>query len=126
MKLQDQCCLLEQAKRLKELGVIQQSVACFIGEELHLFEKSFYNWAEQKNLVAVAAFTVAELGAMLPSGYDTMHATNDGWRCFDLDGIEMREKPFETEAESRAHAIIKLIESDAVAVGEVNERLLNS
>ena len=143
MKLHDQCCLLEQAKRLKELGVIQQSVACFIGEELHLFEKSFYNWAEQKNMVAVAAFTVAELSVMLPDYYPSWRfKVNESsgelkWVVTvicspkppgidDIHTAHAFDRLGKTQAEALATLLIALLDTKVISVDEVNQRLLNS
>jgi hypothetical protein len=129
MQLQDQVINLSQAKRLKELGISQQSVACFICDELHLFEKSFYNWAEQKGMNAVAAFTVAELGVMLPVGFDTMRITSEKsinilvWQGYDLDGNDFTREPFNTEAECRAAMLIHHLESKLITPAEVNQRL---
>lgn len=137
MKLQDQVCTLEQAKRLKELGIRQDaSHAAWLRNECH-GKTEFWCWPVEAQgisnrgysspakgcLEGFSAFTVAELGVMLPHGYDTMFATNDGWRCFDLDGVEVRQQPFETEAECRAHAIIRLLESNVITPEEVNARL---
>lgn len=145
MKLIDQVITLSQAKRLKELGVKQQSVACFIGDELHLFEKSFYNWAEQKGMNAVAAFTVAELGVMLPASIkfgkklaclrmvksDSCEEYNQP-DCY-LVGYYTSEKEqlkdwvmgngCEGLADAAAGMLIMLIDSGKVAVEEVNARL---
>lgn len=120
MKLIDQVCTLEQAKRLKELGVRQQSVACFIGDELHLFEKSFYNWAEQKGMNSVAAFTVAELGVMIGKG------TNAAAVLYDAVQHQMNRSQSFTIALSAqfvANCLIGMLETGFLAVEEVNARL---
>jgi hypothetical protein len=130
MKLSDQCCTVIQAKKLKELGVSQTSVACYIGDELHLFEKGFYNWAEQKGMDAVAAYTVAEMGEMLPPGYDTMRSTEgykqQRWLGYDLNGRDFPKESFDTEAECRAAIIIALLEEHLITPAEINARLANS
>lgn len=142
MKLQDQCCTLSQAKRLKELGVNQSSVACYIGDELHLFEKWFYNWAEQKGMDAVAAFTVAELGVMLPpsdisKGEFTNFTKGAKWLSWSIDcslwdapGFPKDGEPgpvhHYTEAECRAEFLIILLENNLITPAEVNDRLANS
>lgn len=74
MNLEQQVCSLELAKKLKELGVKQESYFCFAlqeageyGETIVIEEPSLVrksgNWDEDS---FVSAFTVAELGEMLP------------------------------------------------------------
>jgi hypothetical protein len=72
MKLEDQVVSLELAKRLKELGVKQESYAYWIEGE------ATYSTGRTENIIILSlefqlgidtqysAFTVAELGAMLP------------------------------------------------------------
>lgn len=68
MKIENQVCTLEQAKRLKELGVEQSGVMMYYNSSvgvvlLHKVEKATLDneWC---------AFTVAELGEMLPTYED--------------------------------------------------------
>ncbi len=65
MKLENQVTSLDMAKRLKELGVKQESLFIWFkrGEErsFELAYEESENWK-----VAYSAFTVAELGEMLP------------------------------------------------------------
>jgi hypothetical protein len=147
MKLKDQAVTILYAKRLKELGMSQDSLFSWFGDEEFRLrdngssaEYSQWLWlAETKpvnnqdadwradvsctNPIA-AAFTVAELGVMLPPGYDTMYCTNDGWRGFDLDGQDMCDsKTFDTEAEARAAMLIYLLETNIITPAEVNVRL---
>jgi hypothetical protein len=130
MKLQSQVCSLEQAKRLKELGIIQTSIACYLGTELTLFERGVYNWAEQNNIDALAAYTVAELGVMMPDLTYSQYLKGEGvWIWSDCGTFnEYPEDDFtrNTEAESRADAIIYLLELEHITPEEVNNRLLNS
>ena len=153
MKLQDQVCTIEQGKQLKELGILQQSVTCFIGDELHLFEKQFYDWAEQKGMNAVAAFTVSELGAMLPdytvklgnleigkceTDHVSMKPIKPGWwnvsywtwshkshsrGGFYLEKVSNHLYQAPTAAQAMAAMLIYLIQKKLVKVKEINERL---
>lgn len=120
MKLQDQVCTLEQANRLMSLGINQESYFV-LGQRGVLTE----SWAiEGDEDVFYSAFTVAELGVMLPAGYDTMYCTNDGWRGFDLASRDMLDsKTFYTEAECRAAMLIYLLENKLITTKEVNTRL---
>ncbi len=73
MKLEDQVCSLEIAKRLKELGLKQQSLF-----EWQLFKSE--HWASEIRLIykenftcpseSWSAFTGAELGEMLPYSFN--------------------------------------------------------
>lgn len=140
MKLQDQVCSIEQAKTLKELGVEQDSIFYYDAryDEPSLFMPSYWSYrkrgilVEEKEATAdlrqkgllIAAFTVAELGVMLPPGYETMYCTNDGWRGFDLDGKDMCDSAtYDTEAHARAEMLIHLLLTKAITAAEVNGRL---
>lgn len=64
MKLQDQVCTLEQAKRLAELGVVQGG-STFYFDKHELFINSHTNTGYYHNpQFCFSAFTVAELGVM--------------------------------------------------------------
>ena len=93
MKLEDQVCSLELAKKLKELGGVQDS--------LSYWEEYRDNWMDLRatpklvqgyhtdkergegNAVEsstyYSAFTVAELGEMLPNGYWDESSVNGGF-----------------------------------------------
>lgn len=135
MKLEDQVCTLEQAKRLKELGVLQgHSYAAFIKNKCQqetkfwlmpvnspgVSNEGYEKW-DSGCLNGFSAFTSAELGQMLPFGYDTMQCTGEGWRGYDLDHGDYG--PFETEAKARAAMLIQLLETNAITADEVNKRL---
>jgi hypothetical protein len=125
MKLENQVISRQQAEQLKALGIEQVSVACYIGDELHLFEKAFYNWAEQKNMSAVAAYTVAEMFKMLdPISYST--ATSKGFefgfQFFLKKGFtEHLIKPMN---EALGDLLIHLLKNDLITAEEINQRLL--
>ncbi len=71
MKLENQVCTLEQAKKLKELGIVQDSLFYHIECNPNVFEieqideNSYKNY--DKGDPVFSAFTVAELGEMLPT-----------------------------------------------------------
>ena len=161
MKLQYQVCSLEQAKKLKELGVKQKSTwyhqfdqhNASAPQYLSLFhhgqgEEEFWkagmgaysdidisDFSEQY----YAAFTVAELGVMLPNGSQIGGAQivsgrsfhpyefEGPWFCEANHTIES-DKPVmllfgSTEAQVRAAALIRLLESGKITPEEVNNRL---
>ena len=68
MKLEDQVCGLELAKKLKELGVKQESI--FAWAEVNQGGNNWKYQVVQSDFQAdceyISAFTVAELGEMLP------------------------------------------------------------
>ena len=154
MKLQNQVCTLQQAKRLKELGVCQDSLFSWCGdEEQRLMDNgkdglAVGNWVfvdstipwnnqelDQRQLVPsskpfAAAFTVAELGIMLPDAYESISAkelSGTVWYGIDENGrFYPCEKQYQTEAECRADMIIHLIESGQLTINELSESLTNS
>jgi hypothetical protein len=117
VNLEDQVCSLELSKRLKELGVRQGSLFFWTSggvasrlEALPILEINY------------SAFTVAELGQMLPEDY--ISCKTEGakfpaieykkyWLCYyDLDGcgsdiMQMEE----SEANARAKMLIYLLEN---------------
>lgn len=113
MKLEDQVCPLELAKRLKELGVKQESA-------FYWCDNNYGTWElEDSPLPAFesdwcSAFTVAELGEMLPSGVTTERILGSMWLSkkkgdrFDATSV--------TEADARAKMLIHLIENSVLAV----------
>lgn len=151
MKLQDQVCTLEQAKKLKELGVKQESLFCFIGDDnpdpkYNLPHDLYYSYQAREEFGAswwehrIAAFTVAELGAMLPGVdiskgefmYFSMGSKGGHW-FIDYNGSERKTieckgeddlfEMKETEAGARAEMLIYLLENKLITIDEVNDRL---
>ena len=129
MKLEQQVCSLELAKKLKELGVKQDSLFWWNfmnngyvkGHQSHRMEWRLY---ERKNgLESVSAFTVAELGESLPGTFVSSRIQsklrNDYWLC---ESINFGQRKFdlvpvleaETEADARANMRIYLIEQGLV------------
>jgi quinol monooxygenase YgiN len=122
MKIEQQVCTLEQAKKLKELGLAQNSNFryCFFRDNSFQLEMmicedwyslddgALHNWSNSKEYF-VATFTVAELGIMLPEMKELvdlmpklMHLIQDN------------------EAETRADMLISLIENNSA---DINNRV---
>jgi hypothetical protein len=166
MKLMNQVCTLEQAKRLKELGVSQDSLYSWCGDETkRLMDNgkagmAVSDWVyidltippnnqelDHRSMVPnakpfAAAYNVAELGAMLPGKFQYMD-----FECFvdsvkyckeykwiagvhtvwahDRPVVAKKYFPANTEAQARAAMLIALLETEAIKVEEVNNRLLN-
>lgn len=124
MKLEDQVCSLELAKRLKELGVPQESMymhTC-LSEHLTLIMHSMNVHPSHK---LGSAFTVAELGKLLPS--DIVINGEYWWPQISCDWLlyyvndnkkEMWADVYdeETEANARAKMLIYLIENDIIKI----------
>ena len=129
MKLEDQVVSLDLAKKLKELGVKQESefywaiIATMGGKEPRIFFG--YPPEEMPNEDGVSceatAFTVAELGEMLPISYQTCKTATKKWLAFqsvDFKGAcenkDFMETLSATEADARAKMLIHLIEQKLV------------
>jgi hypothetical protein len=137
MKIENQVCTLDQADRLKELGVVQESLFYHTHSDWGVMPKNSIDFSGDPS----SAFTVAELGVMLPhpdnlseiggflhlSTFDP-GADNKPWYCiweYDTDKYGMKRKLIDgnTEAESRAGMLIHLLETATITPAEVNERL---
>lgn len=127
MTLEQQVCNLEIAKRLKELGVKQRGVlfAHFFnaGEPTGaIVDATMYDSMDDDYWKAklVSAFTVAELGEMLPDGFSVkkmIDARFGNYYCYVKIG---KSAPFlegaETEADARAKMLIFLIQNNLLKV----------
>lgn len=119
MKLDDQVCSLELAKRLKELGVKQNA--------LFSWNKygTFFTQQMEPEDSPISAFTVSELGEMLPTEDEqnytvvTYRGPSGFWFC-DLtnfkgeSGLYPKVIREDTEADARAKMLIHLIEKGIV------------
>lgn len=156
MKLEQQVTSLEISKKLKELGMKQESLfywrlgystedhfengvstgrkGNFRDYELTYYPKPRYETADFKWNQAdlqklyeteVSAFTVAELGEMLPddyiSGQVPLDAADGKWKCLRLSFPEFEPwnkfwEYADTEADARGKMLIYLIESNLLPV----------
>lgn len=136
MKLQDQVVSLQQAKQLKQLGVVQNSVWYWSDK----FDDNgqwrlWWNNFDDPTVVhpdLCSAFTVAELGVMLPDdmsiystqGFGTaglrINTSGEYWicECRHLSGTVAS-----TEAQARAAMLIHLLETSIIEVEAANARL---
>jgi hypothetical protein len=119
MKLENQVVSLDLAKRLKELGVKQDSYGYWANGRVWPFVMLDFDHLEN----AVAAFTVAELGEMLSEGMTDSHMMATGrWTCEYLpsvteDGSDKEVRvDADTEADARAKMLIYLIENNRIPV----------
>ena len=123
MDIQKQVCNLELAKRLKELGVNQDSTFKWrlAGNTGWQVERHFGVMMERQ----YSAFTVAELGEMLPDGIftDKGNVTKEWMACVARFSEFNRKKDNEnvdvffveeTEADARAKMLIYLLENKLI------------
>jgi hypothetical protein len=160
MKLETQVASFEQSKKLKELGVVQDA-NFFWGKDLtksttkmmlyskndillnmalidkYIVPKLNLNiWLKEKNLFA--AFTVAELGIMLPEYYPSWRFTFKKAKKW-LSTVIIKDKVkdgktvttanefdryADTEAQARAIILIDLLKNEVINVKDVNNRLI--
>ena len=168
MKLENQVCSLDQGKILKELGVQGEALFSWFGNEkiLNLDRNDdgmeLNTWVFVSSTVPVnnmqeehrydisqetpicPAFTVAELGVMLPSTMPYEEhiimrmdsgpwIENNGYSCgyievmadYDM-GAYIYSKSGKTEAQARAAMLIYLLEEGLITATEVNQRLNNA
>lgn len=117
MELHKQVVSLEKAKKLKELGFKQESLFMWAPDkqgfamEVRLKRKISFERSE----FVYSAYTVAELGEMLPDGYSSWRSPygTKGWEC--ESGDEKTEAFGETEADARAAMLIYLAENGLIA-----------
>ena len=142
MKLENQVCSIEQGKRLKELGVTGSlfQYHSYLGggwilEVVASGHIMFNNGVAEpipsgRYIDTYPAYTVAELGAALPTGYGTQRLTDDVgeefFRAYDDSGNEIMGCDYEFEAQSRAAMITRLLETGTLTASEVNERTNNA
>lgn len=134
MKFEDQVCSLELAKKLKGLGVEQDSYFYWIYTNTPLKDGSRDEVVAGKTLGdshwelggeqdTYSAFTVAELGDMLPRGCKSYQHLCDGmcdkkylnekyFVCKGLDGDFT--KYGDTEADARAKMLVYLLENKLI------------
>lgn len=136
MKLTNQVCSLAQAKKLKQLGINQESLYCFFPNNINVEKDGFElvtieearsfrgDWFEER----IHAFTVAELCAMLlcdaaeKSGYNTKWSKGEFHILYQGATIHR----FSYQAEALAFLLTLLIEKGFTMPEMCNERLLNA
>lgn len=145
MKIENQVCTLEQAKRLKEIGVLQESEFYFrMGKIWHFREVT--DWPNQEQLSDLlqsgqenerifSAYTVAELGEMLPDlieqedkQYELVCIKEDDcWLCRYVRNNNMLDcfhyAAGETEAEARTNMLEYCIESNLTTIDQINKSI---
>lgn len=136
MKIEDQVCSLELAKKLKEFGVKQESLFSWIYTDAPLDDGSRdkvvlthtlgeSHWELGGEQDTYSAFTVAELGEMLPGNISGLYfVTQKGlmgnsWYVEALTVVGHSEVWLaiaKTEADARAKCLIYLIENKLITL----------
>lgn len=123
MNIEQQVTSLELSKRLKELGVEQRGYFCWSVKDFETMEPKVVPLTGAVGIlgkgVTCSAFTVAELGEMLPTFIVYEHTNEDKrWRCFSTKEVGTGSYPSlqyaDTEADARAKMLIYLIENKLV------------
>lgn len=126
MELKDIVCSLEHAKRLKELGVKQDSLfywdAWYVGGKFRNADlaasRMGYENNETLSCENYSAFTASELGEMLPAMISTIRETDGHWSFVHGDNIsiDIKSFPIYKEVDARAQLLIHLIENGLIEV----------
>lgn len=111
MLLEKQCVSLDLAKKLKTLGVKQESLYCWLeaSDGARLMTNptlSTYKYFDQ-----YSAFTVAELGKMLPDYFESWKEMNT-WICKETGRGPIINA--NTEADARAAMLVYLLENKLI------------
>lgn len=134
MKLENQVCTLEQAKRIKELGVAYESIFRYVSDYKGEFECVLswgYEWSDYPCHAGsndiISAYTVAELGVMLPNLIAIEYKLDE---FFDnhFSDLPAKEKELRfwgaiMSATFLAAMLIYLLENNLTTSEEVNKRL---
>lgn len=108
MKLEDQVVSLELAKKLRELGVKQESAFYWDSDS------EMQQWSVRRYRGFYSAFTVAELGEMLPLWYYSKRLPDGSWSTDHVSRMDILNTNEKTEADSRAAMLIQIIERKIV------------
>jgi hypothetical protein len=113
MKLEQQVCSLQLAKRLTELGVKHESFLIWRkSQHGNGWLVEGYKTADQSE--HYAAFTVAELGSLLPNGTISWFDPYNDWQCKTSNSKKHIKRQW-SEADTRARMLIYLIENKLIA-----------
>lgn len=122
MKLENQVCTIEQAKKLYKYGIIGSTYKWvkFEWEEDGEYKLMDIWTIDSENY---PAFTVAELGLLIDWNHciiATPYKHHKSWQiCFNKDDFES-----EYEAVARCEALLFMLKKKLVSVEEVNKKLL--
>lgn len=133
MNLIDQVCSLELAKELEKLGIKQESLfywadgslvssidmdLLLINNKVRTFSANHNDYPDEDVFNLYSAFTVSELGEMLPDLTKTIKRKTNDWVCIVTCKDSNQDEHFVafTEANVRAIALICLIENKLMEI----------
>ena len=117
MKLEQQVTSLELSKRLKELGVKQESYFFYSTNDMQKRDE-YYELSTVESMhefyypLEYSAFTVAELGEMLREGLITFAGSKRWIAQYKTSTVSALQQMENTEADARAKMLIYLIENN--------------
>jgi len=128
MKIENQVCTPEQGKKLTALGVTAEPLYWHVIDIDPLTPMDIIQKWQHSNFdqcEKYPAYTVAELGVMMPEYYETHKGPiSDTWYCGILEAGDGDYFSIEkTEAAARASMLIYLLENHLTTPEEVNQRL---
>jgi hypothetical protein len=133
MKIEDHVCTFEQAKKLKEFGILNESPSLYFMPtgDIYMIVSTRDEW--------IPAFTVAELSQMLPDYYLSwrFEETRSGKKLWiataiaapkppgidDIHTVHEFDRFGHTQAEALATLLISLLNCEVITIQEVNRRL---
>jgi hypothetical protein len=132
METIDKVITLQQAQRLKELGIQQVGVTSNFWRFLKAINApdSQYHWSvvnptswTEQDALMCAAFDATELGVMLPLDSQLYTRKNREGEWGVTYALRIKPVHAPTEAQARGEALIQLLESGYIRACEVNYRL---
>lgn len=119
MKPEQQVTSLEISKKLKELGVKQNSL--FYWQSFNDFkDKAILSYGKEFSKAdSISAFTVAELGELLPNQYVSGKTDLSLYNCWEIEiGLIKNYNPFQElkEVDARGKMLIYLLENKLIAL----------
>lgn len=148
MKIENQVCTFEQGFKLEQLGITAepQNYWVFDGGMKWKVTPTGYFYKEEEGIEYCPAFSVAELGVMLPHKIKATYPRKDNENVFEIAlyndshgfTIQYENKGLHEayaaycrtngslEAYTRAAMLIHLLESGHINSEQVNQNLLNS
>ena len=122
MPLEQQVCSLELAKELEELGVARKSYFFWSGdEESGFIVRGYDNLLIYSNAISIPAYTVAELGEMLPTRWLPVKDGEEKYSPWMYVTQKGRQRWVNTEANARAAMLVYLLENGLLKVEDINK-----
>jgi hypothetical protein len=121
MKIEDQVCSIELSKKLKKIGIPQESLLYHYDEPYEdgtsdwvITDWSDYETTYDTKGETYSAFSVAELGQLIPRSFHSGNSEGNDWIChfYQLNPSKVHASWANSEANARAKMIIYLVENN--------------